>query len=78
MAVRHMAHSGQGTLKSTGADGNVGQGASSAWPVVVTVIVEELAEVGFGLKVAVVSAGNPVALKVRLSVKPPVRAIVMV
>lgn len=55
---------------------SVGQGAS--WPraVVVTVIVEELPEAGFGLKVAVVNAGNPATLKVKLSVKPAAREIV--
>jgi len=44
--------------------------------VVVTVIVEELPVVGFGLKVAVVAAGNPVAVKVKLSEKPAAREIV--
>ena len=45
---------------------------------VVTVIVEELAEVGFGLKLAVAAAGNPATLKFKLSVKPAAREIVMV
>ena len=69
-----MAHSGQ-TLKLAGGC-SVGPGAS--WPraVVVTVIVEELPVVGFGLKVAVVAAGNPVAVKVKLSEKPAAREIV--
>ena len=55
---------------------SVVQGAN--WPraVVVTVIVEELPVVGFGLKVAVVAAGNPVTVKVKLSEKPAVREIV--
>jgi hypothetical protein len=39
-------------------------------------MVEELPVVGFGLKVAVVAAGNPVTVKVKLSVKPAVREIV--
>ena len=37
---------------------------------VVTVIVEKLEEVGFGLKLAVAAAGNPATLKLKLSVKP--------
>ena len=58
---------------------NVGPGASWAGrTVVVTVIVEELPVVGFGLKVAVVAAGNPATLKVKLSVKPALREIVTV
>jgi hypothetical protein len=44
--------------------------------VVLTVIVEELPVVGFGLKVAVVAPGNPVTLKVKLSAKPAFREIV--
>jgi hypothetical protein len=46
--------------------------------VVVTVIVEELPVVGFGLKVAVVAEGNPATLKVKLSPKPADREIVTV
>jgi len=46
--------------------------------VVVTVMVEELPEVGFGLKLAVVAPGNPVTLKVKLSVKLACREIVTV
>jgi hypothetical protein len=46
--------------------------------VVATVIVEELPVVGLGLKVAVVAAGNPVTLKVKLSEKPVFREIVTV
>jgi hypothetical protein len=74
-----MAHSGQArTLKLDGGSCSVGPGAS--WPraVVVTVIVEELPVVGFGLKLAVVAAGNPVTLKVKLSAKPADREIVTV
>jgi hypothetical protein len=73
-----MAHSGQArTLKLAGGSRSVVQGASWAGrAVVVTVIVEELPVVGFGLKVAVVAAGNPVAVKVKLSVKPVDREIV--
>jgi hypothetical protein len=41
-------------------------------------MVEELPEVGFGLKVAVVAPGNPVTLKVKLSPKPADREIVTV
>lgn len=61
-----------------GGSRSVGQGAS--WPraVVATVIVEELPFVGFGLKVAVAAAGNPVTVKVKLSEKPVVREIVTV
>ena len=66
------------TLKLAGGAHSVGQGASWARAVVVTVIVEELPEVGFGLKLAVVAAGNPVTLKVKLSAKPAVREIVTV
>ena len=75
-----MAHSGQArTLKLAGGDHSVVQGASCAGrAVVVTVIVEELPVVGFGLKVAVVAPGNPVTLKVKLSVKPVVREMVSV
>ena len=43
---------------------------------VVTVIVEEVALVGFGMKLAVVAAGNPVTLKVKKSEKPADREIV--
>jgi hypothetical protein len=74
-----MAHSGQArTLKLAGGGRSVGQGASCARAVVVTVIVEKLAAVGFGVKLAVAAAGNPATLKVKLSVKPAVREIVMV
>ena len=52
---------------------SVGQGVNWARAVVVTVIVEELPEVGFGLKLAVVAAGNPATLKVKLSAKPGFR-----
>jgi hypothetical protein len=73
---RQRAHSGQTrTLKLAGGGHSVGQGASWARDVVVTVIVEELPEVGFGVKVAVVAAGNPAALKVKLSAKPLAREI---
>src|SRR6185312_2651346 len=74
---RQMAHSGQvRTLKLAGRGPRVGQGAS--WPraVVVTVIPKPLPVVGFGLKSAVVPAGNPVAVKVKLSAKPEAREIV--
>jgi len=74
-----MAHSTKTrTLKLVGGGRSVNQGASWAREVVVTVIVEELPEVGFGLKIAVVAAGNPVTLKVKLSAKPAVREIVTV
>jgi hypothetical protein len=75
-----MAHNGQArTLKLAGGSHSVGPGASWARrTVVITVIVEELPEVGFGLKVAVVAPGNPVTLKVRLSVNPAAREIVTV
>jgi hypothetical protein len=74
-----MAHSGQArTTKLAGGGRSVGQGASWAREVVVTVIVEELPVVGFGLKLAVVAAGNPATVKVKLSVKPAVREIATV
>jgi len=74
-----MAHSGQArTPKLAGADHSDGPGASWAREVVVTVIVEELPVVGFGLKLAVVAPGNPATLKVKLSVKPVVREIATV
>jgi hypothetical protein len=58
---------------------NVGPGASWAGrAVVITVIAEEFPVVGFGVKVAVVAPGNPVTLKVKLSVKPACREIVTV
>ena len=76
---RQMVPSSQArTLKLAGGSRSVGQDASWARAVVVTVIVEELPEVGFGLKVAEVAAGNPAALKVKLSAKPAVREIVRV
>jgi hypothetical protein len=40
-------------------------------------MVEELPAVGFGLKVAVAAAGNPAAVKVKLSAKPAAREIFM-
>ena len=74
-----MAHSGQArTPKFAGGSRSIGQGASWARAVVVTVIVEELPVVGFGVKVAVVAPGNPVTLKVKLSPKPADRWIAMV
>jgi len=76
---RQMVHSGQArTMKLAGGSQSVGPGASWARAVVVTVIVEELPVVGFGLKLAVVAAGNPVTLKVKLSAKPADREIVTV
>ena len=62
------------------AGGSRSVGPVTSWPraVVVTVIVEELPVVGFGLKLAVVAPGNPVTVKVKLSVKPVVREIVTV
>jgi hypothetical protein len=74
-----MAHSSQVRMvKLAGGSRSVGQDDSWGRAVVVTVIVEELPEVGFGLKVAVDAAGSPVALKVKLSEKPAVREIVTV
>jgi len=74
-----MAHSGQArTLKLAGGSCSVGQGANWARAVVVTVIVEEVALVGFGMKLAVVAAGNPATLRVKLSAKPAFREIVTV
>jgi hypothetical protein len=60
-------------LKLAGGSRSVGQDATWARAVVVTVIVEELPEVGLGLKLAVVAAGNPVTLNVKLSAKPGFR-----
>ena len=72
-----MEHSGQAPrVKLAGGGRSVGQGASWARAVVVTVIVEELPEVGFGLKLAVVAAGNPATLKVKFSAEPADREIV--
>ena len=75
-----MAHSGQArTPKLAGGAHSVCQGANRAGrTVVVTVITEELPVVGFGLKVAVVAAGNPVTLKFKLSAKPADREIITV
>ncbi len=74
-----MAPSGQTrTVRLAGGSRSVGQGASWARAVVVTVIVEELPVVWFGLKLAVVAVGNPATLKVKLSVKPAFREIVTV
>ena len=74
-----MAHSVKvRTLKLAEGGPSVGPGASWARAVVVTVSVEELPEVGFGLKLAVVAPGNPATLKVKLSPKPAVREIVTV
>ena len=74
-----MAQSGQTrTLKLAGGGRSDGQGASWARAVVVTVIVEELPEVGFGLKLAVAAPGTPATLKVKLSAKPAVREMVTV
>jgi len=78
MTSRQMTHSGQArTPRLAGGGRSVGQGASCDREVVVTVIVEELPEVGFGLKLAVDASGNPAALKVKLSGTPPGREIVM-
>ncbi len=72
-----MTHSGKArTLKLAGGSCSLGQGATWARAVVVTNIAEELPEVGFELKLAVVSPGNPLTLKVKLSVKPACREIV--
>lgn len=69
-----MAHSGQArTPKLAGGSRSVGQATSWLRAVVTTVIVEELPVVGFGLKLAVVAAGNPVTLNVKLSAKPGFR-----
>jgi hypothetical protein len=76
---RQMAHSGQArTLKLVEGGRSVNQGATWAREVVVTVIVEELPEVGFGLKLAVAAAGNPATLKLKLSAKPACREILTV
>ena len=67
--------------KLAGGAHSVCQGASWAGrTVVVTVITEELPVVvaGFGLKVAVVAAGNPVTLKFKLSAKPADREMITV
>jgi hypothetical protein len=76
---RQMAHSGHArTLKLAEGGRSVDQGATWAREVVVTVIVEELPEVGFGLKLAVAAAGNPATLKLKLSAKPACREILTV
>jgi hypothetical protein len=72
-----MAHSGQArTVKLAQGNCSVVHGASWARDVVVTVIVEEVALVGFGRKLAVVAAGNPLTLKVKKSEKPADREII--
>jgi len=74
-----MANGPARTPKSAGGAHTVCQGASWAGrAVVVTVMVEELPVVGFGLKIAVVAPGNPVTLKFKLSAKPACREIVTV
>ena len=76
---RQRAATGQARmLKLAGGSRSAGQGDSWARAVVVMVIVEELPVVGFGLKFAVVAPGNPVTLKVKLSVNPAFREIVTV
>ena len=76
---RQRAQSGQTlTMKLAGGTRSVGQDTTCARAVVVTVIVEELPVVGFGLNVAVVAPGNPVAVKVKLSVKPAAREMLKV
>lgn len=65
-------------MKFAGGGRISGKGVSWAREVVVTVIVEEFPEVGFGLKVAVAAAGRPVTVKVKVSVKPEFRAILTV
>jgi len=71
-----VTHSGQArTLKSAGGGCSVDPDPKGR-AVVVTVIVDELPAVGFGLKVAVVAPGNPATVKVKLSVKPAAREIV--
>jgi hypothetical protein len=72
-----MAPTGQ-KMKLAGGSRSVGQGASWARTVVIRVIVQELPEVGFGVKIVVVAAGNPVTLNVKLSVKPVFREMVTV
>lgn len=47
-------------------------------PDVATVSVEDAPVAGFGLNVAVASAGTPAALKVTPPVNPPVRVMLMV
>ena len=66
------------TLKLAGGSRSVGPGNSWARAVVVTVIVEELPEVGFGLKLAAAPTGNPVTLNAKLSAKPGFRVTLMV
>jgi hypothetical protein len=76
---RQRAPTGQArTLTLAGGSCSVGQGESWARAEVLTVMVEELPEAGLGLNVAVAAAGNPVAVKVKLSAKPVVREIVTV
>lgn len=71
---RQIDHSGQApTLTLPGGDHSVGQDVSWDRTVVIKVTLQKLPEVGFGLKIAVVSAGNPVTLNVKLSVKPVFR-----
>jgi hypothetical protein len=61
------------TPKLAGGIHSVGKGDSWDRTVVSKVTLQKLPEVGFGLKIAVVAAGNPVTLNVKLSVKPVLR-----
>jgi hypothetical protein len=47
-------------------------------PEVATVSVEDVPVVGFGLKLAVAPVGNPLALRLTLPAKPPVRVMLIV
>lgn len=53
-----------------GGSRSVGQGASWDRTEVIKVTLQKSPVVGLGLKIAVVAAGNPVTLNVKLSVKP--------
>lgn len=79
MTSRLMAHSGHARrLTLPGGDHSVGHGASWLRAVVVRVNAVELPAVELGVKIAVVAGGNPVALNVKLSLKPVAREIVRV
>jgi len=74
---RKMVPTGQ-KMKLAGGSHRVGRVASWLRTVVIRVIVQELPEVGFGVKIVVVAAGNPLTLNVKLSVNPVFREMVTV
>lgn len=74
---RQMVPTGQ-KMKLAGGSRRVDRGASWLRTVVIRVMMQELPEVGFGVKIVVVAAGNPLTLNVKLSVNPVFREMVTV